>query len=140
MYALSGTVIGGLIVSGTAMLQERWARRRDAEALASMRADGRADFHRTALVALHDSIPGLLHRVALVDEEEGASLQELHLVTWQFNALRHKVDDLRVREAAAYLADAIAEVVNGGASPMRIQTVVDRANDLLAVIGNVLTA
>jgi hypothetical protein len=139
LYVLSGTVLGGLIANGTAVLQERWARRRDAEARYAARLEARNDFQRAALLALQDSIPGLVHAIALADEEREGSLRELLLVTWQFHALRHKADDVRVGEAAQILADAVAEVTDNGASPQRVQAVVDAANDVLNVVGNVLT-
>jgi hypothetical protein len=138
LYVLGGTVLGGVIASGTAFLEERWARSREAKARRAARFEARSDFQRGALLALQDAIPGLIHAIAMVEEEREGSLQKVHLVTWQFHALRHKIENLRVLEAAQILADAVADVTEDGASPQRVQAVVDGANDLLAVIGNVL--
>ena len=90
-----------------------------------------------SLLALQDAIPGLIHAIAMLEEERDGSLREVHLVTWQFHALRHKVDNVHVLEAAQILAEAVAGVTDHGASPQRVQAVVPSIRVLPRVDGRV---
>jgi VCBS repeat-containing protein len=138
LYVLGGAVVGGAIASGTALLQDRSARRREVEARRTARLEAKNDFQQRALLALQDAIPGLMHALAKIEAETSGSLEEVHLATWQFHALRSKVDNIYVLAAAQTFADALAEATDDGPSPQHVQAVVDSANDLLAVIGKVL--
>jgi hypothetical protein len=139
LLVLGGTALGGVIASGTAFLQARWALRRDEEARAAARRDDRRQFQRNALVALEGAIPGLMQAIEKMEAGDPGSVEAVRLSTWEFHTLHSKVADSYVLMAARELAQALEAVTDEGPSPQRVEAVRDGAYELLARIGNVVS-